>query len=158
MTSSTAIRNRCDAAIQVIENLQDATQILVTYEADSNKLKQDIALLRLEKQSLGKEIFDMKQELREIECPNWFVTNLDRDGDDSKCFLESMSEVRDVKTLSSQSDDAECRRKIDRSWVCTSTTPLSSFVKRRGSKWSKSPKKWRRMIRSNRLQSIILFA
>lgn len=68
MTSSaTAIHSRCDAAIQAIEKLQDAEKILVNYEADSNKLQQDVASLRLEKQSLAKKFVDMKQELRELE-------------------------------------------------------------------------------------------
>lgn len=70
---STSVHNCFDASIQeAFQKLQDAKQIMVDFEAGSQKLQQDVSSLQLEKETLAKEIVDMKQTLRDLgEELNW---------------------------------------------------------------------------------------
>lgn len=64
---STSVHNCFDASIQeAFQKLQDAKQIMVDFEAGSQKLQQDVSSLQLEKETLAKEIVDMKQTLRDL--------------------------------------------------------------------------------------------
>lgn len=142
-------------ATAVIEQLEAAKQGLLVYA----NLKEDIQALRQEKEKLQKCIESLKRYVNDVEnvqAENYEtedpITQEDFVVDDSST---NCSETYQGISFENMDMVAETHNIIMPN--STSSSSMGSSKKRCISKaQSMSPKKWRRMIRTHRLQSILL--
>jgi ABC-type transporter Mla subunit MlaD len=202
--SISSVRNHCDAAAGAFqEHLEQAKQVLTSFEADQQILVQErqtlesiISGLQKERRGLEETIAGIKEQLKELqselaetqnqrvvantstlsatrEYPQFNEVSphtdkhqddipLHDDDDDSLNFLGTQAFLETQETTLDSIAGIATQENIpaltDAPSVSTAGSQISRNHRRPLVKVYRSPKKWRRMMRTHRLQSIILNA
>jgi predicted nuclease with TOPRIM domain len=159
------------AANAILKKLEEAKQFIEMSQTEYETLHTQMDSLRQEKKFLTETVVSLKTQVEELqeqlwagptlrEVPQEIPTPVDRFDADSQDDTTSWWEATDHHETQQNTaviqtfDDVPDAMSV--STISTSST-RSPHKKNRKNKWHReSPKKWRRMMRSHRLQSILL--
>jgi hypothetical protein len=167
-SAASIINNAAHAMLKIDETKQFIETCLTEYET----LHTQIDTLRQEKESLTQTVGSLKTRLEELqgqlladtrrevalEIP---IVDFDAGQDSQDTFWETTTEETHHDTITQTFHDVldafhDVPDAMSVSTIYTSSTS-SPHRKNRKNKWHKaSPKKWRRMVKTHRLQSILL--